>query len=72
MTNPSQTLLIANIVFVVFVFLLVQRMLSAASIFKRNPGDNDVQTKQKIIILKAIVFTAFITLTAALMNAFFG
>ncbi|HLC49043.1 MAG TPA: hypothetical protein VJI96_01515 [Candidatus Andersenbacteria bacterium] len=68
----NQPLLIANIFLVCFVLFLVQRMLKAAAIFKRNPGDNDVQYKQKIIILKTIVLTAFTTLVAAILNAFFG
>lgn len=72
MTNPTQLLLIANLFFVVFVLFLVRRMLKAASIFKWNPGDNDVQGKQKLTILRTIVLTAFVTLIAAIMNAFFG
>ena len=68
----NQPLLIANLFFVFFVLFLVRRMLKAAHIFKWNPGDNEVQGEQKLKILRTIVLTAFVTLLAAIMNAFFG
>lgn len=63
-------LLVANIIFVFIVVFLVNRMLRAASKYSWNPGDNDVQTKQKFIILYSLIAVAGIALLAVLINAF--
>lgn len=68
----SQVVLLLNVVFVVVVVVLVNRMLRAASKFNWNPGDSDLQNKQKFIILKAIIAIACIALFAAVINAFLG
>lgn len=72
MIDQAQNLLILNVVFVVIVGFFVHRMLRAASKFGWNPGDGDIQNKQKFIILKSILIIAFTALTAAIVNAFFG
>ncbi len=68
----SQIILILNIVFALAVVFLVNRMLRAASKFNWNPGDSDIQNKQKFIILKGLIALACIALAAAIINAFLG
>lgn len=67
-----QIVLIFNIICVLAVVFLVNRMLRAASKFNWNPGNSELQNKQKFIILKAIITVACITLLAAIINAFLG
>lgn len=72
MANMSQILLILNILFVFAVVLLVNRMFRAASKYNWNPGDGDLQNKQKFIILYSLIAVACIALLAMLINAFLG
>ena len=72
MEDPSQLLLIVNMVCVVLVALLLRRMFKAANVFKWNPGDNELQIMQKNIILLMIVFIASTALFAAIVNNIFG
>ncbi len=72
MTDMSQILLIVNIIFVFAVVFLVNRILRAASKYNWNPGDGDVQNKQKFIILNSLIEVAGIALLAMLVNAFVG
>ncbi len=71
MTDPIQQLLVFNIVCVLLVAFFVRRILRASSIFNWNPGDDAIQGKQKLVILKTIVILAFIVIVAALVNVFF-
>ncbi len=72
MVDISQAILALNIVFVILVVFWMNRLLRAASKFNWNPGDGQVQNKQKFIILKTILKVAAISLIAAVINIFFG
>jgi hypothetical protein len=72
MIELSQILLVLNILFVIAVIFLTNRMLRAASKFNWNPGDGEVQNKQKFIILKSLIAVAGVALLAALVNALLG
>jgi hypothetical protein len=43
-------------------------MLRSASIYNWNPGDSEVQDRQKIKILQSIVIIAFVGIVAAIAN----
>ena len=68
----SQILIGINIVSALVVLLFVQRLLKAASKYAWNPGDNEVQLAQRIIILKSIVVIVCISIIAAIINVSLG
>lgn len=72
MNGISPLLLVINIILVIIVTFLVNRILRASSKFNWNPGDGEIQGKQKFIILRSLIAVAVVALAAVLINAFFG
>lgn len=68
----SQILIGINILSALIVLFFSRKLLKAASVYNWNPGDNDVQLAQRIIILKSIVAIVCIAIIAAIMNIAFS
>ena len=66
--ESSQILIGINIVSAFIVLYFSRRLLKASSKYAWNPGDNDVQLAQRIIILKSIVAIMCVAIIAAIVN----
>lgn len=65
-----QIITIFNIIAVLVVLYFTNRMLSASSKYNWNPGDSEIQDREKIKVLQCIVAIAFVGLVAAIVNVF--
>ena len=68
MVQIPSVISIVNVVCILIVIFYVNRMLRSASIYNWNPGDSEVQDRQKIKILQSIVIIAFVGIVAAIAN----